>query len=171
METEPAIKFQYAPVSPEDDGELNSLPDLYALRGVWKRRFYILLISSLTVILLLIGSQHYVYSASHCQADMKGVKIPYSPAPVRYVNRNLTTDFDSQRFLGNPRPELDEAWHELLTGAAISLSEEDLRLANAPSSVRLKNGGYIGGLGIVHSLHCIVSIIPQVSINPHPTAH
>ncbi|KAI0412118.1 hypothetical protein F5X98DRAFT_382919 [Xylaria grammica] len=157
MDTEPATKFKYAAVSREDDEELNALPDLYAVR-VWKRRFYILLTSSLIGILFLIGSQHYVQNASHCQPDMRGVKMPYTPAPVRYVNRNMTSDFDSPRFLGNPRPELDEAWHELLAGTAISLSEEDLRLADAPGSVRLKSGGYIGGLGISHSLHCIKRI-------------
>ncbi|KAI0425542.1 hypothetical protein F5Y09DRAFT_352167 [Xylaria sp. FL1042] len=158
METESAIKFQYAAVSREYNEELNALPDLYAVR-VWKRRFYILLTSSLIVILFLIGSQHYVLqNASHCQADIRGVKIPYAPAPVRYVNRNLTSGFGSPRFLGNPRPELDEAWHELLTGTAISLSKEDLRLADAPSSMRLKASGYIGGLGISHSLHCIKRI-------------
>ena len=36
---------------------------------------------------------------------------------VGYINRYLTRDPDTHKFMGNPRPELDEAWHNLLEGA------------------------------------------------------
>ena len=59
---------------------------------------------------------------------------------------------------------MDEAWHNLLAGTSIRLSEEELLLANNATSIRHKDGGYIGGLGISHSLHCVVSLSPGVPV-------
>lgn len=78
---------------------------------------------------------------------------------MKYVNRNLTSDFGGSSFMGYPRPELDKAWHDLLNGTAIRISEEEVELINATNVVRLKEGGYIGGLGMMHSLHCLVSCL------------
>ena len=33
---------------------------------------------------------------------------------LEYERRTLRTDLDSNNFTGEPRPELDEAWHNLL---------------------------------------------------------
>lgn len=66
-------------------------------------------------------------------------------------------DPESSRFSGEPRPELDQAWHEMLDGTLIRLSEEELLQANNATSVRSKDGGYIGSIGVSHSLHCLVS--------------
>lgn len=66
-------------------------------------------------------------------------------------------DPESSRFSGEPRPELDQAWHEMLDGTLIRLSEEELLHANNATSVRSKDGGYIGAIGVSHSLHCLVS--------------
>jgi hypothetical protein len=38
---------------------------------------------------------------------------------VQYMNRHLTRDPDTPSFMGEPRPELDEAWHELLEGVSL----------------------------------------------------
>lgn len=81
-----------------------------------------------------------------------------APAPVTYVNKWLKGDPDTPKFLGNPSTEMDQAWHELLSGTAIRFSEEELILANNATSIRLQDGGYVAGLGISHSLHCVVSI-------------
>lgn len=80
-----------------------------------------------------------------------------APAPVRYVNKWLMNDPESSKFSGEPRPELDEAWHEMLDGTLIRLSEEELVQANNATSVKSKDGGYIGAIGVSHSLHCLVS--------------
>jgi hypothetical protein len=85
--------------------------------------------------------------------------IQTAPAPVTYVNKWLKGDPDTPNFLGQPRREMDEAWHGLLSATAIKLSESELKLANNATSVRHKDGGYIGGLGISHSLHCVVSAV------------
>lgn len=36
---------------------------------------------------------------------------------IRYVNKWLAHDPESARFMGKPRPEVDEAWSDLLEGA------------------------------------------------------
>lgn len=61
--------------------------------------------------------------------------------------------------MGEPRPELDQAWHDLLEGTLIRFSEDELFRSNNATSVRLEGGDYAGGLGISHSLHCLVSLI------------
>jgi len=58
--------------------------------------------------------------------------------------------------MGEPRPELDKAWTDLLAGTMIRYSEEELQLAGNATSIRHKEGGYVGGLGVSHSLHCVV---------------
>ncbi|KAI0886763.1 uncharacterized protein GGS22DRAFT_186836 [Annulohypoxylon maeteangense] len=149
---------RYTPIPSEDEGT-DIVRDLYAIH-VWRRRFYGLLFFSISVTSLFIASLLYPTNriSSGCPLSISNVKIPYSPAPVRYVNRNLTRDFDSSKFLGNPRLELDKAWHGLLNGTAIHISEEDVLRVHASNAVRLKDGGYIGGLGVMHSLHCIKRI-------------
>lgn len=67
-----------------------------------------------------------------------------------------------RRFVGQPRSEMDQAWHDLLQGTMIRFSEEELSLAANSTSIRHKSGGYVGGLGISHSLHCIVSTHPRM---------
>jgi len=75
---------------------------------------------------------------------------------IEYVNRYMTSDPDTPKFMGKARPELDEAWHNLLEGTMIRFTAEELKLANNASSVAYMDGGYVGGLGISHSLHCLV---------------
>ena len=60
-------------------------------------------------------------------------------------------------FTGPPRPQLDEAWHRLLSGTMIRFSAEELKLAGNSTSVRHKDWGYVGTLGVAHYLHCLVS--------------
>lgn len=80
-----------------------------------------------------------------------------APAPLQYYNKFLAGDPDTPKFVGQPRAEMDKAWHDLLDGTMIRFSEEELSLAGNSTSIRHKDGGYVGGLGISHSLHCIVS--------------
>jgi len=72
------------------------------------------------------------------------------------VHKWLGKDPEMHKYVGNPRKELDEAWHELLEGTLIRYSEEELKLAGNVTSVKHKDGGYLGGLGVSHSLHCLV---------------
>ncbi|KAI1630543.1 hypothetical protein F4809DRAFT_636470 [Biscogniauxia mediterranea] len=148
-------KLQYTPISSDNedsDAEFQT-PRLTELG--WRRRFYILFACSITIISLLVTGIVYKLCTFSCPSCTPGAEKPYSPAPVSYINRYLTSDPDTPKFMGKPRPELDEAWHNLLAGTMIRYSEEELFLANNSTSVRHIEGGYVGGLGISHSLHCL----------------
>ncbi|KAF2826766.1 hypothetical protein CC86DRAFT_416493 [Ophiobolus disseminans] len=67
----------------------------------------------------------------------------------------MTQDPDTLKFMGKPRPELDEGWHDLLQGTLIKFSADELYAAGNATSVAHKDGGFVGGLGISHSLHCL----------------
>ncbi|CCC12656.1 hypothetical protein SMACR_05618 [Sordaria macrospora] len=127
-----------------DDENVPENPEALALIRKWKRRFYVLLASSLSFITIIFGVG--VYSI---------LSLQDSPAPVQYVNKWLTGDPDTKKFMGKPRPELDQAWHDLLDSTLIKYSADELFLANNATSVQHKDGGFVGGLGISHSLHCL----------------
>ncbi|OTA61483.1 hypothetical protein K449DRAFT_395548 [Hypoxylon sp. EC38] len=120
-----------------DEETINSHTEL-----VWRQKFYILLLSSIVLASLsAIGVSYGRHNLSCPSSSVPGFEEPYNP--------------DSPKFMGQPRPELDEAWHDLLSGTLIRFSEEELLLANNASSIAHKDGGYVGGLGVSHSLHCL----------------
>ncbi|KAM7193105.1 protein of unknown function (DUF3328) domain containing protein [Rhypophila sp. PSN 637] len=141
---------------------------------IWRRRFYVLLLSSVSVLLVLAGgAAHEIYYITHTghPADLYELPQPpksYTPAPVQYVTKMLKHAPDAHLFMGRPRPELDQAWHELVSATMIRFSAEELGLAseheldlaqkNASSLVRHRDGGFIGGLGVSHNLHCLKRI-------------
>ncbi|KAI0135022.1 hypothetical protein F4814DRAFT_443850 [Daldinia grandis] len=144
--------YQYTTISSTEE------PAASNATNYWKRRFYILLFSSLSTILLLLAGISYRFNISSDSLTSDSHEAPYSPVPLNYVNRYLESSPDASSFMGHPRPELDQAWHNLLEGTLIRLSEDELLLANNASSIRHKDGGYVGGLGVSHSLHCLKRI-------------
>jgi len=150
-------KPRYRPLQSND---ASTSPDATEIPDdlVWRRRFFALLVLSTPVMALLLGAVAYGVNSNSCSSSTPGATTPYSPAPLKYVNRYLTGDPDTPKFMGKPRPELDEAWHELLAGTLIRYSEHELSLANNATSVGHKESGYVGGLGISHSLHCLKRI-------------
>ncbi|KAK7186853.1 uncharacterized protein CC84DRAFT_1092207 [Paraphaeosphaeria sporulosa] len=62
-------------------------------------------------------------------------------------------------YKGHPRPELDQAWHDLLENSNIRVSEEELKKINR-TSIKLTDGSgdYMAGLNVHHHLHCLKSI-------------
>lgn len=171
-------KHQYRPVeTKEEDLDRESLYLQSEIETRWRSRFHILLFSSLSCIALLITG--LIHQVRTCPSPLStpNVKVPYctylyfkilhqftnpstAPAPVAYVNKWLKGDPTTPQFVGQPRPEMDQAWHDLLAGTSIKLSEDELLLAGNATSIGHKDGGYIGGLGISHSLHCVVSSLP-----------
>ncbi|KAK0737598.1 hypothetical protein B0T21DRAFT_439502 [Apiosordaria backusii] len=156
-------KPQYTPLlsqlpsSTQKDHDEESLtapppPPYHDENLIWRKRFYTLLVSSLTIILALTAAFTYHYTSyqksfsSTCPilptvSGSPNVKIPFSPAPVKYTNKFMNTDPDTEKFLGEPRPELDGAWHELLDGTLIYFTEEELQKAGNATSVSRKGGG------------------------------
>lgn len=153
----------YQPINPDDDQYiLHNTPSADVIDMTWRRRFYILLSFSFFCLSLLLGLFIFAMGASTCSSRPfipdSEVILPYSPAPVNYVNKWLKGDPDTPKFVGNPSTEMDQAWHDLLSGTAIRFSEQELIMANNATSIRLQDGGYVAGLGISHSLHCVKRI-------------
>ncbi|KAF2636764.1 hypothetical protein P280DRAFT_532831 [Massarina eburnea CBS 473.64] len=63
-------------------------------------------------------------------------------------------DHSMQQYVGTPTPEIDRAWHKLLTGLNIDLDPSEANLGGRtfqwPDS-----GLYFTGLEVYHSLHCL----------------
>lgn len=168
----------------------------------WRRRFYILL----SIAVVVVGVSNAVTfgcftSQSSDTSGDKAVRAPWcsstpstqtntrprlielsAPANdyVKFENRFLDADPNMSKFLGKPRPEQDQAWHELLEGMCssmyplelelkhyagtfIRITGDELHQADNTTSVRHKKGGYVAGLGVSHALHCLVSIGAMIS--------
>ncbi|OWY46339.1 hypothetical protein AALT_g2322 [Alternaria alternata] len=61
-------------------------------------------------------------------------------------------------FAGFPSPELDQAWHGLLEGTVIKVSEEDLAYYNVTSLPLADGSGYASEIFMTHELHCLKKI-------------
>ncbi|KAI1823226.1 hypothetical protein F4861DRAFT_341924 [Xylaria intraflava] len=154
-------KSQYARMPDQESDSFDGEPQLLLVDSVWRRRFYYLFVITVLISGLFIGEVVYGLNISkaHCLSLIPPeVKAPYVPLKLNYVNRVLEDDPDSHKFIGKPRAELDQAWHELLNGTLIKFSQEELMQAGNAKSIMLKDGSFAGGLAISHSLHCIKRI-------------
>jgi hypothetical protein len=110
----------------------------------------------------IIGIILFVWSTrlnSSCGCESTAV---YSPAQtaVQYKRQTIVHNLkDDGAFRGPPRPELDEAWGDLLKYNNLRLSGEDLQRANLTSvSLNDEQGGYLASLDVFHTLHCVNKI-------------
>lgn len=82
-----------------------------------------------------------------------------APARVIALKESKTLDnsvLHGSIFKGPPRPELDDAWKQLLINANIRVSAEELENAGK-DSIPLEDGsGYYSILDVYHQLHCLV---------------
>lgn len=96
------------------------------------------------------------HSSVHC---LQGTLGPASEA-LRWEVRTFQNQLEaSNPYKGPPRPELEEAWHNLLhPSAAIRVSKEALDRINRTSVELLDGSGYMVALDVYHQLHCLVCI-------------
>ncbi|KAK1687761.1 hypothetical protein BDP55DRAFT_727164 [Colletotrichum godetiae] len=83
-------------------------------------------------------------------------KVEFNPQLV-----NPVTPGHDHPLLGNPTPEVDANWSALLSAFANRIPELEVRRLGMEADAIPFNdgeGGYLGGLAMVHNLHCIVSI-------------
>ncbi|KAI1128411.1 hypothetical protein F5Y10DRAFT_292062 [Nemania abortiva] len=78
---------------------------------------------------------------------------------LKWESRVFEGELDaSSPFKGPPRPELDDAWNNLLGPTAIRVDKEALDRINR-TSVPLRDGsGYMATLDVYHQLHCLVTV-------------
>ena len=121
------------------------------------------------IFFFVVGSN---LKSSACPSEM--LPLPAREA-VRWELRPFKIKLIDNPFGGKPRPELEEAWHNLVQSGSIparyavlkheltllpddhvKISHETLQALNL-SSVRLKDGSAdIASLGTFHALHCLV---------------
>ncbi|KAM3068614.1 hypothetical protein ACMFMG_011138 [Clarireedia jacksonii] len=89
---------------------------------------------------------------------LRAPAIVYTPAQnaLRYEKVFYNGSLDAiNEFKGDPRPELDRAWHDVLKNNNIRLTKDELHNLNK-SSIELADGsGYFGQLNVYHHLHCL----------------
>ncbi|KAI3318835.1 hypothetical protein HD806DRAFT_304120 [Xylariaceae sp. AK1471] len=61
-------------------------------------------------------------------------------------------------FAGDPSPELDQAWHELLEDTTIRVSKADLEYYNVTSLPLADGSGFASELFMTHELHCLKKV-------------
>ncbi|KXH63789.1 hypothetical protein CSAL01_00047 [Colletotrichum salicis] len=82
-------------------------------------------------------------------------KVEFNPQLV-----NPVTPGHDHPLLGNPTPEVDANWSALLSAFANRIPESEVRrLGMEVDAIPFNDGegGYLGGLAMVHNLHCIVA--------------
>ncbi|OHF01977.1 hypothetical protein CORC01_02855 [Colletotrichum orchidophilum] len=68
------------------------------------------------------------------------------------------------KYTGEPRPEVDKAWRDLLQYNNIRVSEGWVhRWGREREAVKLPDGGYLGMLSVFHELHCIKRLYQTLS--------
>ena len=101
----------------------------------------------------------YVNSHESFQETAQNLKYDIAPASGVVTYQKVTYDAElngTSPFRGEPRPELDQAWRDLIKHANIRISEDELQRINR-KTIELHDGsGYLGQLGVYHHLHCLV---------------
>ncbi|TQW00911.1 tat pathway signal sequence [Cordyceps javanica] len=95
---------------------------------------------------------------------------------VEYQKQTIVHEvFEKSKFRGMPRPEVDEAWDDLLRYNDIRVQKADLEKANITSvPLNDEQGGYFVTLDVYHTLHCVnhvrMSYYSDYYRNPNPIA-
>jgi hypothetical protein len=114
------------------------------------------------VILVLIYTSVYVtlylstlYSDNDRVGSSQRLPLPDRQGLI-WEQRKFPTSIVDNPLTGDPRPEMDEAWHHLLRNDNIRVPKEYLDERNL-TSVYTKDGTEgIASLSVYHSLHCLV---------------
>lgn len=61
-------------------------------------------------------------------------------------------------FAGDPSPELDQAWHDLLEDTTIRVAKEDLDYYNVTSLPLADGSGFASEIFMTHELHCLKKV-------------
>ncbi|KAH7092267.1 hypothetical protein FB567DRAFT_516877 [Paraphoma chrysanthemicola] len=142
--------------------EKSSWDDSGRNRRRWKCRGVVLhsVIASLYFLAIAAVFWRYRPRSSCPQCDLN----LYSPASevLEYSERIMTMDPETfaagNPFIGEPRPELDNAWDELLQNIQISVTPTEfanLQPQLNRSTLRLPDGSYMIRLRVYHELHCL----------------
>ncbi|KAL3293733.1 tat pathway signal sequence [Colletotrichum asianum] len=127
-------------------------------------------IGLIAAIVILFASAEDRYVSSRCGG------LTYTPAKEAVVLEKAKFHAglnDTTRFRGDPRPELEDAWDELLSAINIRVDDDELTKMGRDASTAVKindgEGGYAGMLDIFHHLHCLRMIRIGYTLDLYPT--
>ncbi|KAH6640028.1 hypothetical protein BKA67DRAFT_528553 [Truncatella angustata] len=90
-------------------------------------------------------------------------------SPAKYIGKKTHLEvFPLDKFLegpytGQPGPELDEVWGDLLQYNNMRIPDEMVQtLGREYQGVKLPDGGYLGVLSVFHELHCIKRVFRTI---------
>ncbi|KAF1815939.1 hypothetical protein P152DRAFT_455666 [Eremomyces bilateralis CBS 781.70] len=112
-----------------------------------------------TLLLLLFLYIQLSQRGLHCRSLDLFPSLAEDPKVVQFEKKKLPVKLSHNPFVGDPSPELDNAWHGLFDRVNIRVSAKDLQYAEV-DSLKLADGSgdYIGLLGMHHELHCLKKI-------------
>lgn len=103
-------------------------------------------------------------SSKHLLVQMLANHLIFNSAPASRAVKYHKVSYDgkldgSSQFRGEPRPELDKAWHDLLENNNIRISKDELQKMNRTAIELYDGSGYFGQLSAYHHLHCLVCVL------------
>lgn len=85
-------------------------------------------------------------------------QLVYSPAleAIRYQRKTLWRSIENDNpYTGQPRLELDQAWHELMRPMTTKISSREIDRIGESSIALADGSGFVAELAVYHELHCI----------------
>ncbi|MCJ1445951.1 MAG: hypothetical protein MMC23_006456 [Stictis urceolatum] len=118
----------------------------------WSFLFHVVLVALYTFVsVLIIQSNANQYS--------HGPGLVYTPAreAVSYEAKWFEVNVHkATKYFGEPSPEKENAWDELLSPTTVRISIEDMeRFGRVDEGIPLPSGEYLGTVNVFHDLHCL----------------
>jgi hypothetical protein len=136
----------------DDESELLDVENLRTRSPVPRKTYSLtIILHALLVLLYTVGSFLFVRTSSCKQTSSI---YPLNGIDIRYKHQTYDNFLESP-YSGPPSPEVDHAWHELLSSIAIRVSGDELHTSNQTSVELPEGGGYMAWIGVYHQLHCI----------------
>lgn len=120
------------------------------------------------VTLVVVYSALYIFAVNYLlerKVSTNSLPLPAREA-IKPQLRYFTTDIKTNPFAGTPRPELEDAWHNLLENDNIYLPRKFLDALNLNTIYTRDGINGIASLSIFHALHCL-KLIRQTVYLPH----
>lgn len=86
-----------------------------------------------------------------------GIAGPLRNLDLQYETKSFMNLFDENRYTGDPSPNVDSAWENILRRMHIRVTTAELAHRNQTSISLPEGGGHLAWLEVFHELHCIVS--------------
>ncbi|KAI4157958.1 MAG: hypothetical protein LQ342_007884 [Letrouitia transgressa] len=89
----------------------------------------------------------HAYKGGRTYSPLHDLKIEYTQSIFQTLSQSP--------FAGEPSPEVDASWDELLAPMNIRVTKEELISENLESVALTEGGGYLSWTATYHQLHCI----------------